>query len=353
MSAPFVIYGATGHSGGLVARRAVDRGLAPVLAGRDAAKTAALAASLGVTSGAAPLDDAAALRRMFEGAVIVLNAAGPFSRTTTAVVDACLAAGAHYLDLSGEVRTIDALARRTSRPPRPETMIMPAVGYEVVASDCLAAHVASRLPGATTLRIATTPAAWASRGSMRTLGEATRSSLVRVNGTLAETGLGSPRHAFDFGQGPTPALGLALADLVTAYYTTGIPTIETFVEATPLVRTLIASTRALGWLWRTDPGKAWLEATADLLPEDPSAGADPSSVRMIVVAEAEDAAGRLVRARCTTPEAYAFTAAAAVAAVERTLAGDVEPGFQTPGRVWGPDFALGLGGVAREDLEDA
>jgi short subunit dehydrogenase-like uncharacterized protein len=322
-----------------------------MLAGRDATKVEALADSLGAEARVAPLDDPLALRRAFRGAIVVLNAAGPFSRTATAVAEACLAVGAHYLDLSGEVRTIDALARRHAST-NARTMIMPAVGYEVVASDCLAAHVARRLPDATMLRLATTPAAWASRGSMRTLGEATRGSLVRVNGTLRDIGLGSPRRVFDFGTGPTPALGLALADLVTAYYTTGIPTIETYVEATPLVRTLVASTRALGWLWRTAPGQAWLEASADLLPEDPSAGHDGASVRMIVVAEAENARGRITRARCTTPEAYAFTAAAAVAAVERVLAGDVEPGFQTPARVWGPDFALTIPDVTRHDLPD-
>jgi short subunit dehydrogenase-like uncharacterized protein len=323
-----------------------------VLAGRNAIKLRTIAETLSAAIRVAPLDDPAALARAFAGATVVLNAAGPFSRTTTAVLNACLTVGAHYLDLSGEVRTIDAVAMRF-KAPASGTMIMPAVGYEVVASDCLAAHVARRLPGATTLRLATTPAAWASRGSMRTLGEATRSSLVRVEGALREIGLGTPRRSFDFGGGPVMALGLALADLATAYYTTGIPTIETYVEATPLVRTLIASTRALGWLWRTAPGQAWLEASADLFPEDPSAGDDGAAVRMIVVAEAEDATGRIVRARCATPEAYAFTAAAAVAAIERALAGDVEPGFQTPARVWGPDFALGLAGVTREDLEDA
>jgi short subunit dehydrogenase-like uncharacterized protein len=352
MSLPLVIYGATGHSGALVARQACALGLQPLLAGRDARKLSTLANGLQTATQVAALDDPTALQNAFAGATVVLNAAGPFSRTTQPVLDACLAVGAHYLDLSGEVRTIDALARYASKLGPIDTMIMPAVGYEVVASDCLAAHVAKRLPDATILRLATTPAAWASRGSMRTLGEATRSSLIRVNGRLEEVGLGQPRHTFDFGHGTSPALGLALADLVTAYYTTGIPTIETYVEATPLVRALVASTRGLGWLWRSAPGEAWLETIADLLPEDPSEGHDVSQMQMTLAAEAADAGGRVVRARCTTPEAYTFTALAAVAAVERVLAGDVEPGFQTPARVWGADFALTLPGVSREDMPD-
>jgi hypothetical protein len=41
---------------------------------------------------------------------------------------------------------------------------------------------------------------------------------------------------------------------------------------------------------------------------------------------------------------------AAAAVLERVLAGDIEPGFQTPGRVYGSDFVLGIPGTQREDL---
>jgi short subunit dehydrogenase-like uncharacterized protein len=67
------------------------------------------------------------------------------------------------------------------------------------------------------------------------------------------------------------------------------------------------------------------------------------------VAEVEDATGRRVRARLRTPEAYTFTCTTALAILERVLAGDVEPGFQTPARVYGPDFVLPFAGVSRED----
>lgn len=133
---------------------------------------------------------------------------------------------------------------------------------------------------------------------------------------------------------------------------TGIPTIEMYVQASPIVRTLVASTRTLGWRWRTAPGKARLEASANLLPEDPSAANRGEPVHMTVVVEAENGRGRIARSRRTTPEAYAFTAAAAVAAAERVLDDDIEAGFQTPRRVWGPDFAFGIVGVSREDLPD-
>ncbi len=57
-----------------------------------------------------------------------------------------------------------------------------------------------------------------------------------------------------------------------------------------------------------------------------------------------------LRARLRTPEAYSCTAATATAVAARVLSGDLEPGFQTPARVYGPDFILSVPGVAREDF---
>ena len=48
MPKPWMIYGANGYTGELIAREAVSRGLKPVLAGRTAAKVEPLAASLGL-----------------------------------------------------------------------------------------------------------------------------------------------------------------------------------------------------------------------------------------------------------------------------------------------------------------
>ena len=62
-------------------------------------------------------------------------------------------------------------------------------------------------------------------------------------------------------------------------------------------------------------------------------------------------AGFQVASRLRTPEAYSLSAKTATAIAERVIRGDVESGFQTPGRVYGADFILRFGGVAREDLD--
>jgi short subunit dehydrogenase-like uncharacterized protein len=144
MSDPFVVYGATGYTGTLVALEARACGFAPILGGRNEEKLRVLSSSLALESRAASVDDSAQLARLLDGVRVVLNAAGPFSATASALAGACLRAGVHYLDVTGEVRVIDALAGSDAEARRRGVMVMPAVGFDVAASDCLALHVTRR-----------------------------------------------------------------------------------------------------------------------------------------------------------------------------------------------------------------
>ncbi len=136
---------------------------------------------------------------------------------------------------------------------------------------------------------------------------------------------------------------------MTAYFTTGIPNVTTFAEATPLLRLLPLGLMLAPWL-RTSIGAAVGHALADAVWSDPPGRTDTTAIRMTIVAECENGRRR-ARARLTTPEAYDFTGVTAAAIAMRVLGGDREPGFQTPARLFGPDFVLGLPGVVREDLD--
>ena len=73
MKANFLLYGATGYTGHLIARLAVERGLRPILAGRDRDKTARLAAELGLAHRICALDDAPALDAALSEVAVVLH----------------------------------------------------------------------------------------------------------------------------------------------------------------------------------------------------------------------------------------------------------------------------------------
>lgn len=341
----FILYGATGYAGRAVARRALRAGLKPLLAGRDAIQLRQLAEELHLDFAVASLDEPTALSAYFDNRSVLLNAAGPFSATAPVLQALALARGAHYLDLSGEVTTFEAAACAHREARERRVMLMPGVGFDVVPSDCLAVHVSQGLGKIERLSLAIFGIGPPSQGSARTLAEqAGRPVLVRRSGLLASLPPGSGERQFDVEGESMAAVPVSWGDLVTAHVSTGAVDITVYFELTPALRLGLAASRAALQLgtsaWSSELARAW----AGLLPTEPPA--HPGRVR--ILAEAQGQHGHR-KALLWTPDVYAVTADAAVAVLGRVLAGDVEPGFQTPGRLFGPDFVLSLPGVRRLD----
>ena len=146
--ARIAIYGATGHTGRLVAAELLARGQDTVLAGRDADALKALAASFDVPAAVAPLDDPGALRALAEDATVLIHCAGPFSVTGEPVARAAAEAGCHYVDHAVEAhhvkRMFDAFpatARRTG------AVMVPSVSFYGGLGDLLAGAVAAGRTG--------------------------------------------------------------------------------------------------------------------------------------------------------------------------------------------------------------
>lgn len=349
-SSPLLLYGATGYTGGLVANEAMRRGLRPILSGRSEPKLKALAERLGLEYRVALLEHPARLDAALHDVDVVLNLAGPMVRTASPLVAACLRTGTHYLDVSGEVPVLEAVRRRDAEARQRELMLMPAVGFDVVPSDCLAAHVAARLAGATHLYIAVGNLAMLSRGSAKTFIEfAGRPMRVRRNGELCGVPSGTRERVFDYGYGERLSSLVTWGDLASAYYTTGIPNIETYFETNPSLRSALQLSRLFGRALTTPVWQTWLNAYAQMRAEGPSEEQRASRFT-VIVAEAEAAGGRRAVSRLRTPDAYTFTSLCAVDVAHRALEGDLEPGFQTPARVYGADFAIRFPGVSREDV---
>jgi short subunit dehydrogenase-like uncharacterized protein len=295
------------------------------------------------------LDDPVALDATLRGVTVVLNAAGPFTATAHRVVEACLRSGAHYLDVSGELPAIQTVHRFDRAARGSGIMLMPAVGFVVVASDCLAAHVASRMPDARHLRIALSRTELASRGSYTTMFGLVRSGVsVRREGRLCAVPVGRLERSFDFGAGNRICTAVSWVDVFSAYYTTRIPNIEVYVEAGTWTRSAYQAASYFAAPLSLAPVQAFLKLQAGLLPEGPSEQQRAAAPR-VIVAEVEDRYRRRVQARLHTPDGYDFTALSALAIAERVIAGDFRAGFHTPGGLYGADFALQLQGVRRED----
>lgn len=345
MEQTFLLYGATGYTGALTARTAAQRGLKPILAGRNPAKVAALAGELGLPWRAFPLDDGTALGQALREVPAVLHCAGPYSRTYKPMVDACLRTGTHYLDITGEMQEHIALAGRDAEACAAGVMLLPSVGFDVVPSDCLALHLKGRLPSATHLALAFQSAGGWSRGTARSAVDAVdRPGMIRKDGALTPVPAAWKTRQIDFGAGPTPCVTIPWGDVATAHRSTGIPNIEAYIALPAAGRLALKSAGLLGGIL----GKRILARLVSLLPEGPSESQRATGYSLLW-GEVTDGAGRRAVARMRTPHAYTLTAVSSLMAVERVLAGDAPPGYQTPARAYGPDFALEMAGVTRED----
>ena len=210
----WMIYGAAGYTGSLLAKHARERGHQPVLAGRNAPALAALAEQLGLQHRELSLDDPAALSTALDGVNLVLNAAGPFLDTAAPLAEACLRSGAHYLDIGNELQAFRALYDLDQRAQDAGVTIIPGVGFGVIATNCLARYVSDAVGGADRLEVASRaavaragPGVAASRSENLPFG-----GWIRRAGHLESLPLGSGIITITFPDGPCNIMPLPTGD---------------------------------------------------------------------------------------------------------------------------------------------
>jgi short subunit dehydrogenase-like uncharacterized protein len=348
--ASVLIYGANGYTGELIARRAVERGLRPTLAGRSAEGIAAVAGRLGLPALTVSLDDDQSLDTALAGHQAVIHCAGPFERTSRPMASACLRSGVHYLDITGEIAVFERLARHDAEAKAAGVMLLPGVGFDVVPSDCLAAHLKRRLPSATSLELAFRSLGGLSRGTATTAVEGLgKGGAVRRDGKIVPEPIGRLTRQVDFGRGPVATMAIPWGDVSTAFHSTGIPNITVYMAMPPTMIRMMRLSGLLGPLLETRPVQDVLRGLVRRQKPGPNEEERGRGLSLLW-GEASDGAGQRVTARMRTPEGYTLTAITAVLIAEKVLAGQWHAGFQTPASMYGPDLITEVAGVERVDL---
>lgn len=345
-----LIYGSTGYTGRLIVAEALARGLRPTIVARNADAVRAQAERLGLEWRAASLDDAVKLDAALRSTKVVIHCAGPFANTWRAMSDACLRAGAHYLDITGEIAVFEGLASRDAEAKAAGIMLLPGAGFDVVPSDCLAAHLVRRLPGATHLRLAFRAGGGASRGTSLTIVEGLgQPGAVRRDGRIVAVPQAWGARTIDFGDGrKRDTMTIAWGDVSTAFHSTGIPNIVVYTAVPTTVRLGAIASRFIGPLLRSGIVQRALRARVRSTLDGPSEGARANTVSLLW-GEATAANGARVTSRLRGPNAYTLTAQTAVLLATKALHGNAPPGFQTPSRAYGADLILEVPGVTRTD----
>src|SRR5258706_11746516 len=145
----FLIYGANGYTGELITRFAAEKGLKPILAGRNAIKVEELAKKHHLEYRVFSLDETDRLDAALQEVDMVLHCAGPFSITSRPMVEACLRNKKHYTDITGEIAVFEACAAMDKKAPGTGGIGLPGGGFFVVPRDCPARHLKDPFPAAT------------------------------------------------------------------------------------------------------------------------------------------------------------------------------------------------------------
>ncbi len=343
----WMLYGANGYSGELIARAAVAAGLQPILAGRSREPLEALARELGLEARVLALDSAAALATGLKGIALVLNCAGPFSATARPMITGCLAARAHYLDITGEVAVFELAASLDAAARTAGVVLCPGVGFDVVPTDCVALALAEALPGASHLALGFDNASPVSRGTARTMVEGLgQGGAVRRDGAIVRVPLGYRDRRIDFGAGEKLAMTIPWGDVSTAFRTTGIANIEVYIPISPRRLARLRQLNYLRWALRLGVVQSLMKSRVDAGIPGPDAQLRERTPTHIW-GEARRADGSVRTARIVTANGYTVTVHASLAMVARLLAGGIAAGSVTPARVLGARFVETLPGSGR------
>lgn len=348
----FLLYGATGYTGQIILDYAKDYGLTPVIAGRSEDKLQALAKQYSVDYLVFDLKSHDIIVNQLQGFKVILNCAGPFSHTVEPVVNACLEAGVHYLDITGEIAVFEWIKAQNQKAINANICLVSGVGFDVVPTDCIAGLLHHKMSDATHLTLAfASIGGGLSHGTATTLVENLGSSgAIRENGVIKAVPLGHKGRTFDFGKKSLFTMTIPWGDVSTAYSTTGIPNIEVYTRVPKSSYRLMKFQILFNWILRKSFIKKFVQNKIDKKITGPNAE-QRANGKSLVIGIVKNNKGEALKALLIGPEGYDYTARASLLATKKLITEQFKPGYHTPSSLFGIDFATEIPETTMEIIE--
>lgn len=346
----FLLYGANGYTGELIARYAAQFNLYPILAGRRREAIEPLAKKMNLSYAVFDLDDSAALLSALAEVKVVIHAAGPFHQTARQMIEACIRAGVHYLDINGDISVFEMIKQYAGKAKKAGIMLMPGAGFDVVPTDCLSLYLKNKLPDANSLQLAfASLGGGVSHGTAITItGKLGEGGAVRKKGAIKKTPLGRKGMWVEFGKYRLFTMNIPWGDISTAYSTTGIPDIEVYTGVPRSVFYLLKIQFLFNWLLRTGTVRNFIRKKIGNKPAGPS-DEQRKKAKGLVWGRVKNHAGQSVSAHLSGPEGYTLTTYSSLIIAKKVLENNFLPGYQTPAGCYGADLILEVPGIERFD----
>lgn len=232
-------------------------------------------------------------------------------------------------------------------------LLLPGVGFDVVPTDCLAARLAEQMPDATHLELAIHGLGSTSPGTTKTMIEGLpEGGRERVDGEIRPMPMARLQRRIPFPGGEETVFSIPWGDVSTAYHSTGIPNIVTYMVMPPLQAMALKAARPLHFIFRKNSFQSVARSAVGLLVRGPDAEMRRTG-HCEIWGEVRNAKGRSITGHLRTPEGYSFTVDAALRAVQHAIHDDIPPGAYTPSKAFGANFVTECDGVQLHDLQPA
>ena len=343
----FLLYGANGYTGQLIAKLSSTYNLQPILAGRTEANIKPLADALQLPYRIVDLDNAAQLQSALSEVKLVLHAAGPYVYTAKQMIDACLLTGVHYIDINGDISVFEMLKKYDAAAKEKNIMVMPGVGFDVVPTDCIALQLKNKMPDATHLKLAfASIGGGLSHGTATTMaGKIGEGGAVRKTGKIVSKPLGQKGMWVNFGAGfgggekKLFVMTIPWGDISTAYTTTGIPNIEVYTGISQKVYRMLKLQWTFNWMLRTDFIRNIIKKKIKERPAGPSDEQRAKSSSLIW-GGVSNASGKTLQACISCFDGYTLTAHSSLLITKKILEGNFKTGYQTPAGCYGENLIM-------------
>jgi short subunit dehydrogenase-like uncharacterized protein len=351
-----VVVGATGYTGRLVAAELAGGDAPYVLAARSPDRLERLASAMdGGVPQRVDVTDPDSLDRLIGPGDAVINTAGPFTELGEPVIRACIRAGAHYVDTTGEQPFMRDMWERHDGAARDAGVaVTPAMAFEYALGDGLVSVAAADRP--TPLRSVDVIYAWggvaSSRGTRRTaLRMMGRKAWTREDGTERLRPPASSRRTVTMGSGRTvSAVAFGSGEVLTVPRRLDVDTVRGWLvmgSRTARVAPIVAPVLP----WVLPLVRPLLEPFVTRRPDPTPAKRDSSAFTIRV--EIVDAAGESTAHELEGHDPYGITAVVAALGARRALAGGAPAGVLAPSRMVEPRIlfsALKARGLIRDPV---
>src|SRR4030095_9526776 len=304
----FLLYGANGYTGQLIASYAAEYDLHPILAGRREDVLKALAEKFNCPYLSFDLNDTPALAAALRKVRVVLNAAGPFHFTARQMIESCVQTGTHYLDINGDISVFELIKDYDAVAKQAGIMLLPGSGFDVVPTDCAALLLKKLLPDAISLKLAfATLGGGLSHGTATTMiNKLGKGGAVRKNGKIITVPLGHKGMWVDFGIKKLFVMTIPWGDIATAHFTTGIQDIESYTAISPTVYRILKLQGLFNWLLRARSIRTTLKTSIHNRPAGPT-DEERRKAKSLVWGQVANSKGEIATTRMSCPDGYTLT----------------------------------------------